>query len=446
MVTKKERQDIDSNITEFLISCGNEQSARTIAQAVGFKNAKDIINRLQSLYSRDILQRIKIQNKVMWTIERPLQSGPNVTSCSDHVMHSTEGNSELITIIKELKQEMLYLKAQVDMIQKRQNITSIIHTIPPSTPQPANVQTPQPIDSQPKLQDNPGTKKSTKNSWSPVSTKRKKSSTSTRTPTSSSVATVPTQNRYGALKYINNSCYDACDPDCDNSSTVACEPDCSSNDACEPDCDISSNVDQHPDTGAGRKVPVSIVPGIQSYSHAHQNTISIVTDSMTNGIRSRDFNEHLEFGKAIFKKFMGATASEIKEYSGVTIRRDTPQGLLVVAGANDVSYGCQRGQTPDAKKIAEEIIDIGIEARNKGVKNVFISGLITRRGLRVEMIRREVNHFLYSMCLDKEFYFINNDNIGIDGIYDDGLHLNRFGSATFQENLLRCFDRSLYIY
>ena len=60
---------------------------------------------------------------------------------------------------------------------------------------------------------------------------------------------------------------------------------------------------------------------------------------MTNRIRPRDFNEDLPEGtRAVFKKFPGAVASEIEEHAVVTIKRDTPKGLIAVAGANDVSY------------------------------------------------------------------------------------------------------------
>ena len=82
---------------------------------------------------------------------------------------------------------------------------------------------------------------------------------------------------------------------------------------------------------------VPLVPGLQKYSDVHQNVISIVTDSMTNRIKQRDFNDALLSGKAIFKKFPGAIASEIKDYSATTIRENTPKGLIAVAGANDCS-------------------------------------------------------------------------------------------------------------
>ena len=148
----------------------------------------------------------------------------------------------------------------------------------------------------------------------------------------------------------------------------------------------------------------------------------------------------------MFKKFSGATAPEINDYSKTTIRNDKPRGLLVIAGANDCSYKSRNYQIPNIEEIANDIINIGIEARNEGVKNIFISGLITRKGLKLEMIRREVNHMLYSKCLYYDMYYVDNDNIGLDDLWDDGLHLNTNGAAIFQNNLLRCFDESLYIF
>ena len=101
---------------------------------------------------------------------------------------------------------------------------------------------------------------------------------------------------------------------------------------------------------------------------------------------------------------------------------------------------------PDVCQIAQDILNIGLSARDKGIKNIFISSIITRRGLKHEIIRREVNKILYHMCIYHNFYFINNDNISIEHIWEDGLHLNDFGAAIFKSNLQRCFDESLYIY
>ena len=190
----------------------------------------------------------------------------------------------------------------------------------------------------------------------------------------------------------------------------------------------------------------SIVPGIQTYSRAHENLISIVSDSMTNGMKQRDFNEALPVGRAIFKKFHGATAPEIKDYAATTIRNDSPKGILIVAGANDVSFKSRNKQTPNVQAIARDIIEIGLDSRKRGVKNIFISGLIVRKGLHVDRVRRKVNSCLYEMCLENMFYYVNNDNIGVDDLWEDGLHLNRDGSAIFQSNLMRCFDESLYIF
>ena len=93
-------------------------------------------------------------------------------------------------------------------------------------------------------------------------------------------------------------------------------------------------------------------------------------------MRQRDFNDTLPSGRAIFKKFHGATAPEIRDYAATTIRNDSPKGLLVVAGANDVSFKSRNRQLPNVEEIARDIIDIGVDARNSGVKNVFISSLI----------------------------------------------------------------------
>ena len=267
------------------------------------------------------------------------------------------------------------------------------------------------------------------------------------------------KNRYSSLAFDNKSTYNHCQENYQATSNIQQRH---TSESTESTYSIESASVKH--TGrpsvctserhlANFKPPISvpsgssIVPGIQPYNRVHENVISIVTDSMTNRIRSYDFNKDLPAGtRAIFKKFPGAVASEIKEYASVTINNDVPRGLIAVAGANDISYMRRGKNQPDVLQIAQDIIDIGLNAKNKGVRNIFISSIITRPGFRHEVIRRQVNKILYSMCIYHNFYFINNDNIGLEHIWEDGLHLNDSGAAILKNNLARCFDQNLYIY
>ena len=87
------------------------------------------------------------------------------------------------------------------------------------------------------------------------------------------------------------------------------------------------------------------------------------------------------------------------------------------------------------------VIDIGIEARRAGVKEVYISSLIPRKS--IEARRRQTNIFLKQLCYDLNFVFIDNSNIHFDHLWDDKSHLQ--DSAIIEDNFIYFMIDSMYI-
>ena len=475
--SKSDKQHIDGDIIEYLMLEDKEQTARSIARAIGYSKAKDVTHRLNSLHNKNIIVKLKVGNQVYWSIEQstgiddtlhqiptkeieinaPAQIDRHVGSLTAQDAGGTN-NDELVAVILQLKEELNNLHKQVQCLELRislsdgndsiqsEILSEMLVTSPGKTPSNS------PISQRIDTARDTATLKSIQNSWDtttpnkaytvlPQNTERSSKSLDT-----GDIDTTKTRwstaNRF-TLPHAKNRCYDDCQGECNLGSNVRIDTSPNTQDI---PVDMNLSKCSPPKSYFTPKINIPVVPGPQLYSKVHQNTISVVTDSMTNRIRSRDFNEHLLSGRAIFKKFPGATAVEINDYAASTIKRDTPRGLIVVAGANDVSYRSRDTNHPDVHQIAQDIIDIGLDAKRKGVKNIFISSIITRRGLRVEFIRREVNKILYYKCIENNFYYINNDNIGVEHLWQDGLHLNDLGASIFQNNLLRCFNEKLYIY
>ena len=483
-MAKSKNDKLDGDIIEYLMVADNVQTAKSIAKAIGLKKAKDVNNRLASLHTKNILSKIKLCNQVFWSIEQThsetenslmfteapakeadtasSEPNENITTNTNQVQ-TTGGHHDLSTLhmlVSQLRDEVCLLRRKIECIDIQENMLdqSIPFTTQSLAKPPSNVQV-SPSAVRRQLQKD-------QNSWSPNSPNKSSAiqnplrphETRPVSPHLSDFGILNpmwcSDNRFASLSFTNN---------------------CESKDS-QGNYQLDKNAQQQTDSkyddhlSSGkpkrtRRPPVCtseqhlrkytppsrgstpIVPGIQTYSKAHENTISIVTDSMTNRIRARDFNEDLPDGaRAIFKKFPGAVASEIREYAAVTINRDTPRGLIAVAVTNDVGYLSRGKRQPDVFQIAQDILDIGVSAKSKGVKNIFISSIITRKGFKHEIIRREVNKILYNMCICHDFYYIDNDNISVEHLWEDGLHLNDSGVAIFQSNLKRCFDESLYIY
>ena len=95
--------------------------------------------------------------------------------------------------------------------------------------------------------------------------------------------------------------------------------------------------------------------------------------------------------------------------------------------------------------LANEVVKIGINARELGAVKVIISGIVVRRnGMNVERRRRNMNRIIEQLCEKEDFVFVNNDNIQIEDIDEkDRVHLLEMGSVKLANNILRAINRLL---
>ena len=196
-------------------------------------------------------------------------------------------------------------------------------------------------------------------------------------------------------------------------------------------------VNQHPESNFIRS-KVKVVPGVKPYSEAHIHDTVILSDSMTNRISANQLNRNLDqHERAIFKKYPGATSAEIAHYAIHPLNAIRPFRCIVVAGTNDLRP--KNNTVLEAESIVKSIINIGKTARDFGVTEIIISGLVIRRDRRLNRIIPRINTLLQAECLREDFIFIDQDHIIFAHLNDDGLHLNHYGTAIMKMNLLRCF-------
>ena len=191
------------------------------------------------------------------------------------------------------------------------------------------------------------------------------------------------------------------------------------------------------ETGYGE---IIIRPGNKLYSEIANpvRNIGIVSDSMTNGINRRNLNSRIDCGRDDIKlmKFPGTNTNQLLHYSEYTLKHDNLNSIVIMCGTNDLTIT----KTPDVKEIANRLVRIGINAKNMGVENVFIAGIIIRRNKYFHDLIRKLNILVKLMCIENNFYFIDNSNICVGDLAYDGLHLNRNGSEKLASNILFCVE------
>ena len=169
--------------------------------------------------------------------------------------------------------------------------------------------------------------------------------------------------------------------------------------------------------------------------------VTMVVDSMVK-FRVRDFNQDIkDYGiqnvKCKIHKFPAATAEQISEYTPSNVRRNKADGLVIHAGTN--SLGVKDGDGNllwTDEEIAEQIADIAFRARKDGVRKIFISSLIVRRGRFFNERITNINSLLHEICHQNDFIYISHCNINFSHL-EDALHLTDEGLSVLSENFLQ---------
>ena len=140
----------------------------------------------------------------------------------------------------------------------------------------------------------------------------------------------------------------------------------------------------------------------------------VVSDSMCAGIRNAPLNEMLnahsispDSESVHVEKHLGATAEQLRYYSKYNIQLLKPDTVVVVAGANDVSNELSK-PNPDHQQIANRIIEIARDAKQLGVAEVHVLGIVSRRDKRYATLISRTNIALRLLSLRLSSHRPNN--------------------------------------
>ena len=151
--------------------------------------------------------------------------------------------------------------------------------------------------------------------------------------------------------------------------------------------------------------------------------------SFVNGIRTNEFNSHLNKFSAGFRPFPGGTVRQMETYILSTFRDDKPDVAIVHVGCNDVRNG-----KLSYEEIARGIIQLENICKDHQVNN--ISSLVCRNGAHLNRKINSVKVIWEKLCQSNGFMFINNSNITEMDFADDGLHLKESGKYILTDNFI----------
>ena len=199
--------------------------------------------------------------------------------------------------------------------------------------------------------------------------------------------------------------------------------------------------DKKPENNIIHSYRTRTVPGNGTYSQITRNgkRIMVVGDSMLKWVGGKKLSQEINNGVAFVKSFSGATAKDLKLYHVQPLLEKGGVDVAVIhAGVNSIPKQkhwvngdeIEREELPE--QIAEGIIDLAHECRNKGINDIFINSIVY--GSRYSEKIKKTNDIIKRKCIENGYIFISNDFIG-DNFIGDGLHFNALGTVAYRNNL-----------
>ena len=152
---------------------------------------------------------------------------------------------------------------------------------------------------------------------------------------------------------------------------------------------------------------------------------------MVKGIRRNEFNSCLKKSNTRFRPFIGATIKQMETYVKTIIQDDAPDVVISNVGCNDIS-----NKNMSANDITEGIINIGRYCKEHNVTTVTISSLTCRSQKHFQHKVNAVNTILMNRCKNYGLGYIDNSNIKVGFLAQDGLHLNEIGKRSLANNFI----------
>ena len=182
-----------------------------------------------------------------------------------------------------------------------------------------------------------------------------------------------------------------------------------------------------------------MIPGPSTYSETvkSKRKVALLCDSIPKPISLYHMKKKLKDANIYKKCFPGVSSNHLNHHILPTLHEDQPDSVIIHVGINDLLNDVA------INDLISNTEKIGRTCVEKGVKDVIVSGIVYSRRLKKEMID-EANKRLEELCLQNEFLFLQNNNIKVEDLCKDGLHLDKNGKIIFFDNICNFLDYFLH--
>ena len=274
--------------------------------------------------------------------------------------------------------------------------------------------------------------------WQPVTRSDSYQASQKRKPCRDNNSGINTENQYAPLSYAGNDCEctDACR--ITDSNVLAEYEYTQARKSKYPSHKIYTSNNPENNKILSWRSKKSVVPGVNTYSDITKNEkkVAIFGDSLCKRVLGSKLNPKLKKCSTFVRPFVGATADELQYHIQPTIKQSDLNGVVLLIGTNNLAP--RRNQpVKSTLAISHDIINVGVNCRDAGIEDIFISSLPIRRHYEEKV--REVNIFVKDLCEKEGFIFISNEDITCQHLYD-GTHLTNEGIDILSNNFVNAIN------
>ena len=168
-----------------------------------------------------------------------------------------------------------------------------------------------------------------------------------------------------------------------------------------------------------------VVPGLNTYAKAttQGKKICIFGDSIVKTVNKKGHISKAVGITTFVKSFGGCRVDELQHYVTPTLAKNNIGAAIIHVGTNHLHANNPLNKDEQVSDIAQGIINVGLECKQGGVDNIFISSLTIQKDNQGRQKAKEINGLLEQLCIEYQFTYINNENIMIHDLWNDGIHL-----------------------
>ena len=432
-----------------ILESGNQYATADIYKALGGKKSKDIRQQLDNLYKQGTLERTKISNSYFWKLRSESEHNfetkkSDISNLDKDIYHQ---------LLQQLRDEIRFLRGTVsDLLKLKQSKvqqksdhatpstnllfpteTPRIPTFPTETPHittAASSQPPPPLPSHSIIQ--------------PVASNPSfETPKRTTSPKPSTSFSIPLNNRYEHLQHgitvsdiTSQPSQPAHSPIPSQTAQVARTFQPGDNHPPQRR-NIGPHVNRRPENDT-QATNLAAQRDINMHNvMAGERTVGLLGDSNFNRIQVPEMNKYLTKANAVKYSYSGATSIHLGHYCDVLLN-ENPHSVIIHGGTNDIWGGKKRNAS--SQQIAQDIVNIGIKCRERGATSIYISSILTTRIQASNRIGREVNKILRLLCVDKNFFYIDNDFI-TESDLEDQVHMTWSGRCKLVNNYIDILNR-----